>query len=185
MISQPSGDSHVQFGVGRRQGIKFDESPNGVDEVSENGERKRTILVNAGMLPELGFHVLLTSSRESTSVEEKSAKQLRRNERMGRSGRIAMDMGNGDPGRESVRKMRRGKKRETRNAEEMLRINGLNLFNRIVMARRDIMNRVAGQPREGGHRLNIRFATRTLCGVNHFSAVGRDVKIVKVWPNRT
>lgn len=63
---------------------------------------------------------------------------------MSSSGRITMNMGNGNPRRKSVRKMRGRKERKARNTKEMLRVNGLNLLDRIIMTRRDIMDGIAG-----------------------------------------
>jgi len=103
--------------------------------MSEDGEGEGTILVNAGMLPKLGLHILLSCSRESASVEKQSTKQLGGDKRVGRSGRIAMDVRNGNPRRKSVREMRGRKKRKTGNTKEMLRIDGLDLFNGEVMTR--------------------------------------------------
>jgi len=54
-----------------------------------------------------------------------------------------MNVGNGNPRRESVRKMRRREERKARNAKEMLRVNGLNLLDRIIMTGRNIMNGIA------------------------------------------
>jgi hypothetical protein len=65
------------------------------------------------MLAELGLDILLSSAGEGTGVKEESAQQFRRNEGMGSSRRIAMNMGYGNPTRESVRKMRRREERET------------------------------------------------------------------------
>jgi hypothetical protein len=67
----------------------------------------------------------------------------------------------------------------------MLRVDGLDLLNRIIVTRRNIMNRVARQPRESGHWLDVGFTARTLGSVNHLSTVRRNIKIVEVGPNRT
>lgn len=111
--------------------------------MGEDRERERTIFVDTGMLSEFGLHVLLTSPREGASIEEKGTKQLRRNKGMSGGRRITMNVRNGNPRRESVRKMRGSKEREARNTEEMLGVNGLYLLNRKIMARRDIMNGIA------------------------------------------
>jgi len=81
--------------------------------------------------------------------------------------------------------VRGSKERETGNTKEVLRINGLNLLNRKIMAGRNIMNRIARQPRKSGHWLNIRLPTRTFGSVNHLLTIGRNVEVIEIGPNRT
>jgi len=185
MVSQPSGNSHVEFGISGGQRIELNESPDGVDEMGENGKRERAILIDAGMLAELSLNILLASTGESAGVKEQSTQQLRRNERMSGSRRIAMNVRYGNPTRKSIRKVRRSEKRETGNTKEVLRINGLDLLNREIVARRNVMNGITRQPRESRHWLNIRLSARTLGSVNHLSTVRRNVKVVEIGPNRT
>jgi hypothetical protein len=70
VVSQPSGDSHVKFGISGGQRIKLNESPDGIDKMGKNRKGKRTILVDTWMLAELGLDILLTSTGEGASVKK-------------------------------------------------------------------------------------------------------------------